>query len=105
MSGRVECLQWDWHRGQLSLEMVSLVEKANGWKCRCDTSKENKGQFVGIAWSERILCLVSDVAIVCAFLNTCLISTSFPTYTVKQCCLLGTNRMETLKMDTKMQLE
>lgn len=86
--------------GQLSVEMVCLVEKANGWKCRCDVSKENKGQFVGMAWSEGILYFVSDIAIVCAFLSTCPISTDFPTYTVKQCCFLGTNRMETLKMDT-----
>lgn len=96
----VECVQWDWHKGQLSVEMLCLVEKANSWKCRCDACKENKGQFVGMAWSERILSFVSDIARVGTFLSACPISTDFPTYTVKQCCLLGTNRMETLKMDT-----
>lgn len=93
-------MQWDWHRGQLSVEMVCLVEKANVWNWSCDASKENKGQFVGVAWSEWILYFVSEVAILCAFLSTCPISTHFPTYTVEQCCLLGTNRMEALKMDT-----
>lgn len=53
-----------------------------------------------MAWPEGILSFVSDTAIVCVFLSTCPISTDFPTYTVKQCCFLGTNRMETLKMDT-----
>lgn len=75
----VECVQWDWHRGQLSVEMVCLMEKANVWKWSSDASKENKGQFVGMAWSEGILYFVSEVAIVYAFLSTCSISTHFLT--------------------------
>lgn len=38
--------------------------------------------------------LFSDIGRACAFLCT-----RSPTYTIKQHCLLGTNRMETLKMD------
>lgn len=46
------------------------MEEANGWKCRCGASKENKGQFVGMAWSEGILYFVSDLEVVCVFLST-----------------------------------
>lgn len=63
-------------------------------------AKKTKGQFVGVAWSEGILYFVSDIAIVCAFLSICPVSTDFPAYAVKQCCLLETNRVETLRMDT-----
>lgn len=56
----------------------------------CGQQRQNK---------EWILPLSSDLGIVCAFLCPCSIRTCSPAYAVRQHCLLGTNIMETLKMD------
>lgn len=63
--------------------------------------RQNKGWYLW-GWPDQrgFFSFFSDKTIVCTFLCTCPINTCSPTYAVRECCPLGTNRMGTLKMDT-----